>query len=360
MCVWGVYVGRVCAARASPLCSVAKNWIRTVASNYTAFEFFFNRWAHVLPLCAFPPVSSPDRPFLSSCSRVCGSRACESVLRVCCMIVWLCDYDLWLCVPPPHSSTIQIDFQSVLNDQLDALHANVDSLQLLDAELPVEFNAARTAQASAYQDISVASSQSQVAQDQARANVNVQLQNYEVGVCVCTYDVHVCVCVCARVSVWTDACVIACACVTTAADAGGASAGGADHRAGPGHHPRPARQIRCGAGGPLPLLLPLTMCVTECVPSSLPPQALANLATSLGLSQKELLSYVWVNAMQQAQVCVGAAPVNCPVILMCVCVAACVCVGDGVHAQRQRPRGVPERGLLNVCAWVCGGACSRV
>lgn len=103
---------------------------------------------------------------------------------------------------PSPSSTIQIDFQQVLNSKLDVLHANVDSFQLLDAELPTEFNAARAAQAAAFQDISVAQAQSAVAQDQARANVAVQLQNYQVcvavwrGACVCMW---LCVCVCACV-----------------------------------------------------------------------------------------------------------------------------------------------------------------
>ncbi|MDR3738203.1 MAG: hypothetical protein P4L40_04200 [Terracidiphilus sp.] len=35
------------------MCSVAKNWIRTVAANYTAFDFFFNRCV----LCVFLSVS---------------------------------------------------------------------------------------------------------------------------------------------------------------------------------------------------------------------------------------------------------------------------------------------------------------
>lgn len=56
-------------------------------------------------------------------------------------------------------------------------------------------------------------------------------------------------------------------------------------------------------------------------------QALANLASTMGLSQKELLSYVWINAMQQAQVC------SRPSILpLCLCVPVldvppllCVC-----------------------------------
>ena len=75
---------------------------------------------------------------------------------------------------------IQSEFQNVLNSKLDPLHANVDSLQLLDATLPSQFNDARTAQAAAFQDISVATAQAAVARDMAAANVNVELQNYQV------------------------------------------------------------------------------------------------------------------------------------------------------------------------------------
>jgi hypothetical protein len=81
------------------------------------------------------------------------------------------------------STTIQNAFQRVLNVQLDALHASVDSLQLLDATLPIRFNDARAAQAAAFQDISVARAQANVASDQAAASVAVALQNAQVGTC---------------------------------------------------------------------------------------------------------------------------------------------------------------------------------
>jgi hypothetical protein len=131
----------VCLARCLDGFSVAKNWIRTVAANYTAFDFFFNRYR--------------------------------------CVVGWNLGVVLFT-ARFRDRSTIQSEFQTILNEKLDVLHANVDSLQLLDAELPASFNEARTAQAAAFQDISVAASQATVARDRAAANAAVALQAAQV------------------------------------------------------------------------------------------------------------------------------------------------------------------------------------
>lgn len=90
---------------------IARNWIRSVAAEYTAFQFFFNR------------------------------------------------------------SIIQVDMEETLHVELTKAHASVEQLQLLDIDLPDAFEAARERQSAAFEEIRAAESRASVDRQEAEDSV---------------------------------------------------------------------------------------------------------------------------------------------------------------------------------------------
>lgn len=99
---------------------IARNWVRVVASRYTAFEFFFNR------------------------------------------------------------TQIQEDMQATLNDELIKAHGTVESLQLLNLNMPAAFDDARTRQETAVQEIEQRQSERTVANIQAETLIRRVAKEAEV------------------------------------------------------------------------------------------------------------------------------------------------------------------------------------
>ena len=100
-CASGAQFDRVDVVVPLPRSSIAKNWVRAVAANFTAFEFFFNRCGccHLLHAATLAAAIAHRVPVW--CVARCTIRA-----------------------------TFQARLQVVLNNELREAHASVDSVQV--------------------------------------------------------------------------------------------------------------------------------------------------------------------------------------------------------------------------------------